>query len=507
MNTVHFPSLSQTILPTAQAVPEALFHLPEKILQFGTGVLLRGLQGYLVDKANRQGIFNGRIVAVKSTDAGDLSDFEKQDSLYTICVRGLENGASIEQDVVCASISRVLSAKSQWQAVLDCAHNPELRIIISNTTEVGIQLVNESIALAPPQSFPGKLLAFLYERYRFWKGSPESGMVIIPSELLPDNGRKLKAIVWELAHFNQLEADFLTWLSECNTFCNSLVDRIVPGAPDAKVKQELAQKLGYEDRLLIMTEAYLLWAIEGDARVRSLLSFHQADEGVIIEESIDQPRELKLRLLNGTHTLSCGVAFLAGFGTVREGMENPVLSQFISQLMLRDIAPAIPIPIDEEIVRRFAARTLDRFRNPHLAHHWLSITLQYSSKMRMRNVPLLLNHYRQTDRVPQYMAFGFAAYLLFMKAVKKEGEQFWGELNGESYPIRDEQATCFYQKWQTGPVDEVVHSVLSDTQLWDSDLSLLPGFAQAVSRHLQTMMKGGVKASLESFVSSINAPV
>ena len=206
------------------AVPdEALFDLPEKVLQFGTGVLLRGLPDYFIDKANKQGIFNGRIVVVKSTDGGDAAAFEKQDGLYTICVRGIEGGNKHEENIVCSSISRVLSAKNEWNKILECAHNPQMKIIISNTTEVGIELVQDDIRRYPPVSFPGKLLAFLYERYKAFAGSRQSGMVIIPTELIVDNGKKLESIVTELAYLNALEESFIDWLETSNTFCNSLV--------------------------------------------------------------------------------------------------------------------------------------------------------------------------------------------------------------------------------------------------------------------------------------------
>ena len=172
-------------------VPEAsIFDLPEKVLQFGTGVLLRGLPDYLIDKANRQGVFNGRIVVVKSTDSGDSAAFDEQDGLYTLCVRGIENNELVEENIICSAISRVLSAKSQWETILACAKKPELQIILSNTTEVGIQLVQDDISDTPPTSFPGKLLAFLYARFKAFGGSQESGLVIVPTELIPDNGTK-----------------------------------------------------------------------------------------------------------------------------------------------------------------------------------------------------------------------------------------------------------------------------------------------------------------------------
>ena len=191
-----------------------IFSLPEKVLQFGTGVLLRGLPDYFIDKANRQGLFNGRIVVVKSTDGGDATAFDRQDSLYTLCVRGIEDGKKVEENIICSAISRVISARDQWLDILQLAHRPEMQIIVSNTTEVGIQLVEDDIRRNPPVSFPGKLLAFLYERYKAFKGSPDSGMVIVPTELIVDNGKKLAAIVKELSQIGQLEASFIHWMEQ-----------------------------------------------------------------------------------------------------------------------------------------------------------------------------------------------------------------------------------------------------------------------------------------------------
>src|ERR1700761_4995305 len=236
----------------------AMFGLPEKVIQFGTGVLLRGLPDYFIDKANRRGRFNGRVVVVKSTDSGDAGAFDRQDGLYTLCVRGIEDGRKVEENIVNSAISRVLSARDQWAEILALAHNPEMQIVISNTTEVGIQFVEDDIRRNPPVSFPGKLLAFLYERYKAFGGSPESGMVIVPTELIVDNGKKLAAIVKELTQMNALEADFLLWMETHCHFCSSLVDRIVPGKPDAASLHQLTHDLGYTDDLPSISEVYLL---------------------------------------------------------------------------------------------------------------------------------------------------------------------------------------------------------------------------------------------------------
>ena len=297
-------NLGQIALQPGLNIPDSkLLELPEKVLQFGTGVLLRGLPDYFIDKANCQGIFNGRVVVVKSTDS-DSTEFDKQDGLYTICIRGIENRKTIQENVISASISRVLSAKSDWKRILECAHNPEMKIIISNTTEVGIQLVQDNITSEPPVSFPGKLLAFLYERFKAFNGSAASGMVIIPTELITDNGSKLESIVLELAHRNNIDFKFIEWLENHNSFCNSLVDRIVPGKPNDEETKRLEITLGYKDELLTMSEVFRLWAIEGDEKIKETLSFGKTDKGIVIVPDITLFKELKLRLLNGTHTFN-----------------------------------------------------------------------------------------------------------------------------------------------------------------------------------------------------------
>lgn len=472
LKDIHY---SEVIIPDTST-----FNLPEKVLQFGTGVLLRGLPDYFIDKANRQGIFNGRIVVVKSTAAGSSSDFDEQDGLYTLCIKGIENGQKVEENIICSAISRVLSAGENWNEILKCAHNREMQIVISNTTEVGIQLVKESIEANPPASFPAKLLAFLVERYHAFSGSEESGMVIIPTELIVGNGEKLKAIVLELAKFNQLNEALLAWIEQHNSFCNSLVDRIVPGKPDAETVSAFQEKAGYEDKLLIVSEVYRLWAIQGGEKVKSVLSFAGADQGVIIAPDIEIYRELKLRVLNGTHTLSCTLAFLAGFDTVKEAMDNEAFSGFISKLMREEIASAIPYEVDKQQSDEFSSQVLDRFRNPHINHRWTAITMQSTAKLKMRVLPVLLNHYQKSDEIPQRIALGFAAFLRFVQVQKEENGKYFGELNGKSYPVNDDKAHYFYGLKNSIPADLWVYTILSNTDLWGTDLTLLPGFLDAV---------------------------
>ncbi|MCF0050091.1 tagaturonate reductase [Dyadobacter sp. LJ53] len=483
------------------AVPDdSIFQLPEKVLQFGTGAFLRGLADYFIDKANRQGVFNGRIVVVKSTDEGDLKAFERQDNLYTICLRGSQNGVVEEENIISSAISRVLSAKTQWSLVLDLAKNPAISIVISNTTEIGIQLVQDDIYQWPPVSFPGKLLAFLYARYVAFGGNPEYGVVIIPTELITDNGKKLESIVLELAHRNGLEAAFIDWLENHNSFCNSLVDRIVPGRPDEHVSKQLATELGYQDDLLIMAEHYHLWAIEGDANIRKKLPFHKVDEGLVIEPDIELYRELKLRLLNGAHTLGSGLAHLCGFKTVDEAMDNILFATYLANLMESEIAPAIPYPVAEARALQFCRSVLERFHNPHLRHKWLNISQNYSAKMLSRVMPVFMKYEKTRDTFPEYIIFGFAAYIFYMKPVRKDGDNYYGFANGSYYLIQDQKASYFHQKWQIAKLEDMVTAILKDQSIWQKDLSKSEVIRKNIVSHLESLKQLGALDTLKLFL-------
>jgi tagaturonate reductase len=466
--------------------------LQEKVLQFGTGVLLRGLCDYIIDKANKKGIFNGSVVVVKTTGA-DVSEFTNQDNLYTICVRGIENGKTIEEDVVVESISRVLSTKTHWEEVLKTAENADIQIVVSNTTEVGLQYMEEPVLGVCPESFPAKLTAWLYKRFETVK----TETVVIPTELLVDNGKILKDIVFKQIEANKLGDGFKTWVTQSVKFCSSLVDRIVPGKPQGEELTKLYEKLGYEDKLIIKAEVYRLWAIEGED-LEDILSFCEADSGVKISKNIEKYRELKLRLLNAPHTLLCGMAHLSGFKYVKDALNDEMMEKYITILMLTELGPSIPLNLDLKTTHRYGREVMDRFRNPYLEHQWISITLQYTMKMKTRAIPLLVNYYKTFDTVPQYFARCFAAYLLFMKVTKQENGKYFGEYNGQAYPIQCDSASYFKTVWENHKANEVVSVVLRKKELWGVDLSLLPDFESNIENHLSNMLMLGVKDAVSA---------
>lgn len=391
---------------------------PEKVLQFGTGVLLRALPDYFIEKGNRAGLFGGSVVVVKSTASGGTDQFEQQDNLYTLHINGLEKGEDVQDVLLVSAISRVITAADNWMAVLEVARNPNVEIVISNTTEVGIFFDEQDDPLAsPPLSFPGKLTAVLFERFKTFNGAKDKGMVILPTELIDKNGVVLRDIVVAMAERHRLGVDFINWIKDCNQFCNTLVDRIVPGRLSTAEQEQAESQLGYKDELAIMAEPFCLWAVESSSqRVSEVLSFAQADKRMVVTPDIQKFKELKLRLLNGSHTFACGLAILAGFDTVKEAMAHPVFSKYVKQLMHTEIIPTlVGLGIDRREAVAFADQVIDRFGNPYLHHQWQSISTNYPSKMRMRNLPTIARYAQRSDSVPAYMALGFAGYLRFME--------------------------------------------------------------------------------------------
>jgi tagaturonate reductase len=491
--------------PFIEVPEEALLYLPEKVLQFGTGVLLRGLPDYFIDQANKKEIFNGRVVVVKSTTKEITDSFSKQNGLYTILIRGFEDGAPVNKKIINAAISRVLNANENWVEILLFAESQDLKIIISNTTEVGISLLKESILLNPPSSFPAKLLAVLWKRYKHFKGDKEKGLVIIPTELVSENGKLLRSILNELAIYNQLDNDFIKWLNEANDFCNSLVDRIVPGKLASDKKSIEESLLGYQDDLMILCEPYSLWAIESsNKKTIETLSFAISNHTVKVVPDIKLYKELKLRLLNGTHSFSCALAIFCGFNTVKEAMQTDYFRKFVKNLMFEEMIPLlISENINVQTAQTFAEQVIDRFSNESIEHKWINISMQYSSKMVIRNVPLILKNKELNRELPELMLLGFAAYLLFMKTEIGNDGLYYKAIGNQTYVVNDEKAELLYKYWFGKNTFDAVNAILNDTGIWGTNLNEITGFREKLVEII-VVMDLGAENSIRSLFEKNN---
>ena len=437
-----------------------LMELPERVIQFGTGVLLRGLPDYHIHKANLSGNFNGRIVIVKSTSQGEINSWKDQDYLFTHCVRGIENNTPISSELINTSVSRVLQAQSEWTEVLECAADPQINVLLSNTTEKGLAYQDEQILHSIPESFPGKVAAYLYHRYSVLGDIPEADIVIVPTELVENNGELLQSFVFKASEFNKLDSRFLSWLSHHALFCNSLVDRIVPGKPDPQSLADIQEKSGYMDDYLIVSEPFNLWAIEGDEKVKKILNFQTGNPGVKIVDDISLFKELKLRLLNATHILTCGTAIIEGFNTVSEAVINKEFNKHIAQL-LEEIKVSIPKPIESNLIEEFSDAVLGRFANPYIRHNWISIILNYTDKMKIRAIPLISQYYSNFAQLPVIMIEGLAAYFYLSIPDVEEDGQFYKNIGEKKIQLNDPFCKVIYSQNQMNGVEATIKNTLN----------------------------------------------
>jgi tagaturonate reductase len=374
------------------------------VLQFGTGMLLRALCATAVDAANRAGASGGRIVAVQSTSHGNAHTLSAQDGLFTVVERGLENGARVERTRLIGAISRALIADTEWDAVREIAARAEIQVVVSNVTEAGFRI---------EAGFPARLTDVLHTRFERLPDGPP--LFVIPTELVPDNGPRLAAMVGELAARSPRADAFRRWLSARVHFCSSLVDRITTGAPPADERAALEARLGYSDALLTVTEPYAFWAIEGDPpALREAFPIDVRPESVVFARDIGFYEERKLRLLNATHTAVAPLALLAGIRTVREAVNHPTLGTFLQRTLFDEMIPATDLPADA--AAQFARSVVERFRNPWLEHEWRMIAMNQEDKLRIRVVPLIVAFANRRGRAPDGLALACAAHLVLMRA-------------------------------------------------------------------------------------------
>ncbi len=506
------PSLSSAHWP-----PDAYRRreLPERVLQFGTGMLLRALCATAVDAANRAGRFNGRVLVVQSTPHGTAPALNAQDGLFTLVERGLQHGAPVERARLIGAVSRALIADQQWRAVREAVTQPELQVIVSNVTEAGFRLDDDAPAPsaaggdgAPPAGFPAKLTDVLHARFaRLPDGPP---VYVIPTELVPDNGARLAAMVDRVAARAPDAQRFRDWLARQVCFCSSLVDRITTGAPAARERATLETRLGYADALLTVAEPYSLWAIEGDPdALRAAFAVDRIDgapEGVVFASDIGMYAERKLRLLNGAHTALAPLALLAGVRTVREAAEHPRLGPFMQRLLFDELVPGTALPAPQ--AQEFAASVLERFRNPWLEHEWRVIATNQTAKMRVRVVPVIERLTAGRGKAPLALALACAAHLRFLRPFS--GASGWWR--GATYPIVDADLALVARHWQavlpdattqpaaapTPPaaLERLVARALADPALWGSSLAQVPGLLEACSHSLIVLERDGVEAAL-----------
>lgn len=504
--------LNRALLASQPTLPEnlasgSLQRFPERVLQFGEGNFLRAFVDWMLCETNARGLFQGSAVLVQPIAAGLAAKINEQDGLYTLLLRGVEEGKVVETRRIITSVSRALNPYEDWAALVALACSADLRFVFSNTTEAGIAYVEEPYTPGTcPDSFPAKVTALLYERFQAVGGDTARGLVFIPCELIEHNGAKLKEYVLQHAAAWKLGDAFTAWLKSANAFLSTLVDRIVPGYPRAEA-EKLCQELGYIDGLLDTGEIFHLWVIEGPAKFSEELPLHKAGLNVIWTEDMTPYRTRKVRILNGAHTACVLTSFLGGLDTVGEMMDDPLFGRFIRKAVFDEIVPALPM--EEAEKQAYARAVLERFQNPFIRHELLSISLNSVSKWKVRVLPSLLDTLKNTGKLPAALAFSLAALIAFYKGTPAaDGRSLQGERSGAAYPIRDDADVLafFAEQWKSATTSRDFHALaqaaLSQSTFWGQDLTLLPGMTQAVAAGLEVLETKGARAAAEAVLNS-----
>jgi tagaturonate reductase len=468
---------------------------PEKVLQFGEGNFLRAFVDWQINEMNKTTDFNGSVVVVQPRGQEKVEKLNQQDGLYTLYLQGMKEGRAVKEYEVIQSISRGINLFTQYDEYVKLAKNPELRFIFSNTTEAGIIFdQTDQLKDRPQKSFPGKLTAFLYHRFLAFKGDTNKGVVIIPCELIENSGDLLKNIVLQFAKLWNLEEEFSNWVRVANTFCSSLVDRIVPGFPK-ETMGEVTAELGYEDEFIVVGEPYHLWVIEGPEWIKDEFPAHLAGLNTMVVNDMSPYRTRKVRILNGTHSAMTPVSYLYGLDTVSEAVEHEVMSHFIQELIVEEIIPTLDLPRDE--LHSFATDVIERFKNPFIQHHLLSISLNSMSKFKTRDLPSLLEFYNRKNELPKKLVFSLAALIAFYKG--KRGE--------EEIPLNDDREVLQLLKEQWSSFDgtaesskNIVKNVLSFEKVWEMDLNTVPSLTTAVADYLFDIETVGMKKAIQAVI-------
>ena len=439
---------------------------PEKILQFGDGNFLRAFCDLMIEKANDKNILNSSIVISQNTPNGKAKELNNQNGIYTLIIRGKENGENVEKIEQITSVSRCLNPYAEYDKLLDIFKSEELNLIISNTTEAGIVYDDSNkIDDIPPASYPARLTKGLYERFKAIGNKEESKLLILPLELIDDNGTNLKNIVLQYAKLWKLDSEFIDWINDFVCIANTLVDRIVTGYPKDEI-DKFEKKLGYEDKFMTVAEPFYLFVI--DAKTDYKKFFPIENDNIIWTDDVKPYKKMKVRILNGIHTSVSLPAYLCGLEIVLDFMKDDIFRKYVKKILFDEILPTLE---ENSEAVNFANNVIERFENPYLKHYLTDISLNSCSKFAARCLPTILDYIKIKNECPKLLSFSFASFIRFYKGEFINGDFMGKRENNETYKIRDtEENIKFFSslnpEWNNN-LESLTHKIMSKTELWN----------------------------------------
>ena len=464
---------------------------PTKVIQFGEGNFLRAFVDWIIWNTNKATDFNAGVVVVQPIDRGMVDMLNSQDGLYHVNLQGIDKGQAVDSIEMIDVINGGLNPYTQNEEFMALAENPDIRFVISNTTEAGIAF-DPSCKLddKPASSYPGKLTQLLYHRYEHFNGDMTKGFIILPCELIFLNGKELKKCIYQYIDLWNLGEGFKAWFEQaCGVYC-TLVDRIVPGYPKDTIDQ-IHERIGFKDNLVVKGEIFHLWVIEAPESVAAEFPADKAGLNVLFVPSEAPYHERKVTLLNGPHTVLSPVGYLSGLDTVKECVEDPQVGQFVRKVMYGELMETLNLPKEE--LQAFADSVVERFLNPYVKHFVTSIMLNSFPKYKTRDLPGLKTYLERKGELPKGLVLGLAAIIRYYKGGKR------GEI--EIVPNDDAAIVALLKDlWSTGDLRKVAEGVLAAEFIWGENLNEIPGLTDLVVADLEIIQNEGMRAAVETVI-------
>ena len=462
---------------------------PTKVIQFGEGNFLRAFVDWIIWNTNQKTDFNAGVVVVQPIERGMVDMLNAQDGLYHVNLQGIDKGEAVDSIQMIDVINGGLNPYTQNTEFMALAEDPNIRFVISNTTEAGIAFDPFcKLEDKPASSYPGKLTQLLYHRYNHFNGDKSKGFIILPCELIFLNGKELKKCIYQYIELWQLGDGFKTWFEEaCGVYC-TLVDRIVPGYPKDTIDQ-IHERIGYSDNLVVKGEIFHLWVIEAPESVAAEFPADKAGLNVLFVPSEAPYHERKVTLLNGPHTVLSPVGYLSGLDTVKQCVEDPEVGAFVKKVMYEELMETLNLPKPE--LQAFADSVVERFVNPYVKHFVTSIMLNSFPKYKTRDLPGLKTYLERKGELPKGLVLGLAGIITYYKGGKR------GDV--EIVPNDDAAIVELLKSlWATGDFRKVAEGVLAAEFIWGEDLNVVPGLTDLLTADLALIQNEGMRAAVKS---------
>ena len=460
------------------------------IIQFGGGNFIRAFVDYAIQILNEQFNFNAKITIVKPTNSISYHNFVAQNYKFHVFSEGIFNNKKIRKVKIIDCIENIINPYEDFKNYLKIAEKENLKFIFSNTTELGLVFdPTDKFNMEPPNSFPAKITLLLFRRYMKFNGSFEKTLTIIPCELIEDNAFVLRDLILKYCELWGLDKKFKIWIKN-NNFYNSLVDRIVPGFPEKKLKHYTSMTK-FKDNHIVVCEPYFKWIIQAKKDFSNEFPLNFVNNlDVKFVSDISKFRNRKIRILNGLHTCLTPLCLLNNIDLVSESLKDSFIKHFVEKLLYDEILVSIEDDEYKEI-KAFSLSVIERFKNPYIDHYYKSILLNSISKFKVRVIPSIKSFLDTKSFLPPNLIFSLGCLIYY-----------YGNHNDE---IDDNKKYLLFfdQVFKNKSENIISNLILKNDSLWGMDLTLIKNLEKFISYIICELKSNKVEKVYFNFIKKV----